>query len=57
MPNVHRLRTPLYREMVKIVKGAEITSEAYKFAPDELKRKMHECKFSGKTRISRFMLV
>lgn len=56
-PGVGYLRTPLYKEMLRIVHGQEVTFEAYKFNAENLLATMQKYKFSGKKRMTRSMLA
>lgn len=56
-PGVNALRTPLYPEMVKIVKGDCIGIDAYKFDRDELKRKIYDFSFVNKKIITKSILI
>ncbi len=56
-PGVSYLRTPLYKEMLRIVNGQEVTFEAYRFNADNLLAAMQKYKFSGKKRMTRSMLA
>ena len=56
-PGVGYLRTPFYKEMLRIVQGQEVTFEAYKFNADNLLAAMQKYKFSGKKRMTRSMLA
>ena len=53
----HRLRTPMYKEMVNIVQDKEVSFEGDKFDVDELESALGRYKFSGKTLITRSMLA
>ena len=55
--SVNHLRTPLYREMVSIISGSDITFEGYKFDFDELKSRIQKFPFSGRTKITRSVLA
>lgn len=57
MPNTYRLRTPLFREMVRIVKGADVSFAGHKFDAGELRSAMFHYNFSGKKKITRSMLA
>ena len=55
--SVNHLRTPLYKEMVSIISGSDVTFEGYKFDFDELKNRIQKFSFSGRTKITRSMLA
>ncbi|MBQ7219792.1 MAG: DUF262 domain-containing protein [Synergistaceae bacterium] len=54
---VAHLRAPVYKEMISIVQNREVTFDSYKFNADKLRKELAEYKFTGKTRLTRSMLV
>jgi hypothetical protein len=56
-PGVNALRTPIYDEMVNIVKGHEISFAKYKFKEDQTRRFFENFEFGNQRSITRSMLT
>lgn len=56
-PGVNSLRSPVYPEMVNIVKGQEVTFSAYRFKRGDISRRFHSYEFANGRLVTKSMLV
>lgn len=56
-PGVNALRTPLYREMISIIEGKEVTFSSFKFDRESLEAIIDTIQFTNQRQITRSMLT
>ena len=56
-PGVNALRTPIYDEMLNIVKGEKVTFSRYKFDDESIRRSFGNYLFTNKRNITRSMIT
>ena len=56
-PGVNALRTPIYREMVNLVNGKEVTFSDFKFEKDNLESIIKSYRFLNQRQITRSMIT
>ena len=56
-PGVNSLRTPVYAEMVKIVKGEEVTFSDFKFSEERYRAQVDNFTFNNSRAITRSMIT
>ena len=56
-PGVNSLRTPVYAEMVKIIKGEEVTFSDFKFSEERYRAQITNYVFNNSRAITKSMII